>query len=375
MLQTASSKAPAADGTANSLTLKPGIPLDHAWRFGGDFEDLQGVIPRRGTVPGRCSAGFWWVVWSGMSGFGESRVSAVLAVANGAFRMAAAAAADALAAVDLIHVTDAKGPPSDPFAARDADYIRQTLPALRALSEIYFRADVSGLDRIPAQGPVLLVGNHSGGTMIADTFVFAQAFYDHFGPDRRFHQLAHDLVFKVPGLRTLVQQYGTVPAAPENMRRALESDAALLVYPGGDEESFRPSWESSTVAFAGRTGFVKLALEFGVPIVPVVALGGQETGLFLGRGRRIASVLSLDRLARLKVVPPVLGPPFGITVLDFPGRIPLPSKITIRVMPPIDLRKMLGANGDIEEGYRLVTSRMQRTLTRLQGQRSLPVVG
>jgi Diacylglycerol acyltransferase len=135
--------------------------------------------------------------------------------------------------------------------------------------------------------------------------------------------------------------------------------AALLVYPGGDEESFRPSWESSTVAFAGRTGFVKLALEFGVPTVPVVALGGQETGLFLGRGRRIASALSLNRIARLKVVPPVLGPPFGITVLDFPGRIPLPSKITIRVMPPIDLLKKLGANGDVEEGYRLVTSRMQ----------------
>ncbi|HSO98840.1 MAG TPA: 1-acyl-sn-glycerol-3-phosphate acyltransferase, partial [Solirubrobacteraceae bacterium] len=213
------------------------------------------------------------------------------------------------------------------------------------------------------------------GTMIADTFVFAQAFYDHFGPDRRFHQLAHDLVFKVPGLRTLVQRYGTVPASRDNMRRALEKDAALLVYPGGDEETFRPSWESSTVAFAGRTGFVKLALEFGVPIVPVVALGGQETGLFLGRGRRIASALSLNRIARLNVLPPVLGPPFGITVLDFPGRIPLPSKITIRVMPPIDLRKKLGADGDIEEGYRLVTSRMQRTLTRLQGQRDLPVVG
>ena len=305
----------------------------------------------------------------------ESRTSAGLAAANGAFRMVAAAAEDACAAADLLHVTGANGSPSDPFAARDRDYIRQTLPALRAWSEIYFRADVSGLDRIPAQGPVLLVGNHSGGTMIADTFVFAQAFYDHFGPDRRFHQLAHDLVFKVPGLRTLVQRYGTVPASPKNMRRALEKDAALLVYPGGDEESFRPSWDSSTVAFAGRTGFVKLALESGVPIVPVVALGGQETGLFLGRGRRIASALSLNRLARLKVLPPVLGPPFGITVLDLPVRFPLPSKITIRVMPPIDLRKKLGADGDAEEGYRLVTSRMQRTLTRLQGQRSLPVIG
>lgn len=310
-----------------------------------------------------------------MSGPGESRTATAMAAAGGAFRMAAAAAEDALAAVDVLHLTGAQGSPADPFEARNPEYIRRTLPALRASSRAYFRADVAGLDRIPAQGPVLLVGNHSGGTMIADTFVFAQAFYDHFGPDRRFHQLAHDLVFKVPGLRTLVQQYGTVPASTDNMRRALGMGAAMLVYPGGDEESFRPSWESSTVAFAGRTGFVRLALELDVPIVPVVALGGQETGLFLGRGRGLASALSLDRIARLKVLPPVLGPPFGLTVLDFPGRIPLPSKITIRVMPPIDLRKEIGGDGDLGEGYRLVTSRMQRTLTRLQGQRRLPVVG
>ncbi len=211
--------------------------------------------------------------------------------------------------------------------------------------------------------------------MIADTFVFAQAFYDHFGPDRLFHQLAHDLVFKVPGLRTMVQRYGTVPASPANMRRALERGAALLVYPGGGEDSFRPSWETSEIDFAGRTGFVKLALEHGVPIVPVVALGGQETALFLGRGRRVAQALSLNRLARLKVIPPVIGPPFGVTVLDFPGRIPLPAKIRVRVMPPIDLAKTLGPQPDIEKGYRLVKGRMQRTLTRMATERTLPVVG
>jgi 1-acyl-sn-glycerol-3-phosphate acyltransferase len=305
----------------------------------------------------------------------ESPAGALLGTARGALRMVEAAAEDTLSAVDLLGVTGADGAPADPFAARDPDYIRTTLPALKALSQVYFRSEVSGLDRIPESGPVLLVGNHSGGTMIADTFVFAQAFYERFGAERRFHQLAHDLVFKVPGLRTLVQRYGTVPASPDNMRRTLEKEAALLVYPGGDEESFRPSWETSDVDFAGRTGFVKLALEHGVPVVPVVALGGQETALFLGRGRTVAKALQLDRLARLKVLPPVLGPPFGVTVLDFPGRIPLPAKIRVRVMPPIDLRKELGRNPDVEEGYGLVTSRMQRTLTRLSNQRAVPVVG
>lgn len=289
--------------------------------------------------------------------------------------MLRAVGADALAAADRLDLTGTPGAPADPFDALDPDYIRATLPTLRAWSELYFRADVSGLDRIPPEGPVLLVGNHSGGTMIADTFVFAQAFYDHFGPDRLFHQLAHDLVFKVPGLRTMVQRYGTVPASPANMRRALERGAALLVYPGGGEDSFRPSWETSEIDFAGRTGFVKLALEHGVPIVPVVALGGQETALFLGRGRRVAQALSLNRLARLKVIPPVIGPPFGVTVLDFPGRIPLPAKIRVRVMPPIDLAKTLGPQPDIEKGYRLVKGRMQRTLTRMATERTLPVVG
>jgi 1-acyl-sn-glycerol-3-phosphate acyltransferase len=282
--------------------------------------------------------------------------------------MAAAAAKD-------VADTTTRRPSSDPFDLRDPEYIERTLPALRLSSDLYFRADVSGLHNIPGEGPVILIGNHSGGTMIADTFVFSQKFYDHFGAHRRFHQLAHDLVFKMVGLRVLIQRYGTVPASPANMVEALRRDAAVLVYPGGDHETFRPSWESARVDLANRTGFVKQALEHNCPIVPVVAIGGQETALFLGRGRRLARALRLDRMMRLKVLPPALGPPFGVTVLDLPLRFPLPAKISIRVLKPIDLRDRLGTRPDVGEAYQLITSTMQRTLTRLGNERNLPVLG
>jgi 1-acyl-sn-glycerol-3-phosphate acyltransferase len=293
---------------------------------------------------------------------GETLVERVLETAAGAARMAAAGGGDVLRTTRN---------PDDWLDAWDPAYIRTTLPALRAMSRIYFRAEVHGLDNIPAEGPALLVGNHSGGTLIADTFVFAQAFYDHFGSLRRFHQLAHDLVFKVPGARASLSRFGTVPASPENMRRALDRDAALLVYPGGDHETYRPSWESSKIDFAGRQGFVRLAMELGCPIIPVVAIGGQETALFLGQGRDLARRLRLDRFMRLKVFPAQIAPPFGLTILDLPGRVPLPAKIVVRALAPIEVSKKM----DPDDAYNTVTGKMQDALDDLQAERILPVVG
>ena len=297
---------------------------------------------------------------------GEALIEQVLGAAAGSARMAAAATED---------VVGMRRNPDDWLDAWDPGYIRTTLPALRAMSKVYFRAEVHGLSNIPEEGPILLVGNHSGGTLIADTFVFAQAFYDHFGPLRRFHQLAHDLVFRFPGARASLSRYGTVPASPENMERALERDAALLVYPGGDHETYRPTWESDKIDFAGRRGFARLAIEHGCAIVPVVAIGGQETALFLGQGRDLARRLRLDRLLRVKVFPAQIAPPFGLTIMDLPARIPLPAKIVVRVLPKIDLKKRLGNNANPDDAYELVTDRMQDALTDLAGERSLPIVG
>jgi 1-acyl-sn-glycerol-3-phosphate acyltransferase len=259
--------------------------------------------------------------------------------------------------------------PTADLDERDPDYIRETLPGLWMLASLYFRADVRGLQNIPEEGPVLLVGNHSGGNLTPDTHVFTLAFSTYFGVERRFHQLAHNLVLSMPGLSSL-RRYGTVAATPENAALALEKGAALLVYPGGDYEVHRPSWESAKVDFGGRRGFIRLAQERDVPLVPVVAIGGQETALFLSRGEGLAKLLGLDRMFRLKVLPISLALPWGLNVGDMLGHIPLPAKLTIQVLEPIDVSGL-----DVDEAYELVTGEMQRALTGLAAERSLPLVG
>jgi 1-acyl-sn-glycerol-3-phosphate acyltransferase len=257
---------------------------------------------------------------------------------------------------------------------RDPDYIRENLPRLWLLSSLWFRGEVRGLGNVPESGPVLLVGNHSGGNLTPDTAVLTLAFSTFFGVERSFYQLAHNLVLSAPGLGFL-RKFGTVAASPENAERALKSGAALLVYPGGDHEVHRPSWEGNTINFDDRRGFVRLALEHDVPIVPVVAIGGQETALFLTRGEHLAKLLMLDRLLRLKVLPVSLALPWGLNVGDFLGHVPLPAKITIEVLPAMHLHEQFGADPDVDEVYEHVTTTMQETLDALASERRLPIIG
>jgi 1-acyl-sn-glycerol-3-phosphate acyltransferase len=257
---------------------------------------------------------------------------------------------------------------------RDPDFIRERLPLLWLFASLWYRGEVRGLGNVPDSGPVLLVGNHSGGNMTPDTLVFTLAFSTYFGVERTFYQLAHNLVLSMPGLGQL-RKFGTVAASPENASKALESGAVLLVYPGGDYEVHRPSWLRNRVDFGGRKGFIRLALEQNVPIVPVVSIGGQETALFLTRGGTLARLLRLDKMFRLKVLPISVGLPWILNVGDMAGHIPLPAKITIETLPAIDLREEFGADPDVDEVYDQLLRLMQDTLDALAAERRLPVVG
>ena len=264
--------------------------------------------------------------------------------------------------------------PAADLDERDPDYIRESLPRLWLLASLYFRAEVRGLGNVPEDGPVLLVGNHSGGNLTPDTGVFTLAFSTYFGVERAFYQLAHNLVLSMPGL-SFLRKYGTVAASRDNARKALQAGAAVLVYPGGDYEVHRPSWEGRRVDFGGRKGFLALALEEGVPIVPVVSIGGQETSLFLSRGERLAKLLGLDRAFRLKVLPISLGIPWGLNIGDMLGHLPLPAKITIEALPAIDLGREFGADPDLDEVYDHLVRLMQETLDALAAERRFPVIG
>jgi 1-acyl-sn-glycerol-3-phosphate acyltransferase len=257
---------------------------------------------------------------------------------------------------------------------RDPDYIRERLPLLWLFASLWYRGEVRGLGNIPDSGPVLFVGNHSGGNMLPDTLVFTLAFSTYFGVERSFYQLAHNLVLTMPGLAWL-RKFGTVAASHENARKALRSEAALLVYPGGDYEVHRPVWERNRVDFNGRRGFLRLAIEEDVPIVPVVAIGGQETAVFLSRGERLARLLALDRIFRLKVLPISLALPWGLNVGDMLGHIPLPAKITVETLPPIYLRERFGPEPDVDAVYDHLMEVMQHTLDGLAAERRLPLIG
>lgn len=242
--------------------------------------------------------------------------------------------------------------------------------------KVYHRSKVYGLERIPV-GRCLLVGNHSGGMLTPDFTIFAVDYYERFGYGRPLYVLGHDSLFHGPAAGML-PHLGVIRASPENAAAALAAESAVMVYPGGDMEVYRPSVVENVVDFAGRTGYVQTAVDARAPIVPVVSIGGQETQMFLSRGRWLAKALRLDRwerrVLRTEILPVTFGFPFGLSVL-IPVNMPLPSKIVTQVLEPIDVVGQWGPNPDPEKVDGRIRRLMQAELDRLRRRRRLPIIG
>ncbi|WP_123027870.1 lysophospholipid acyltransferase family protein [Mycolicibacterium stellerae] len=247
----------------------------------------------------------------------------------------------------------------------------------RPIVKTYFRSEVRGIDNIPA-GPCLVVGNHSGGLLTPDMSVFAVAYYDEYGYDRPLYTLAHDLLFDTPAA-ALLRRTGVIRATRENAAAGLAAGAAVMVFPGGDHEVYRSTLRRNKIAFGGRTGYVSTAIEAGVPIVPAVSVGAQETQLFLARGEWLSRRLGLAKLSRKvgrsDILPITFGFPFGLSIFTIPLNMPLPSKIVTQVLPPIDIAARFGKDPDVHDVDRYVRWVMQSVLDTLGRRRRLPIFG
>jgi 1-acyl-sn-glycerol-3-phosphate acyltransferase len=263
-------------------------------------------------------------------------------------------------------------------AARDPAFLRAARPILELYAR-YFRSEVRGFDRVPDQGPFLVVGNHSGGQAPPDIPILLTAWWRERGDDEPIYALFHSFFLGLPGMGPLMARAGAIEAGTERAEAILDEGAILIVYPGGDHEVFRPWGERNRIDFGGRRGLVRLALRTRVPVVPAVSIGAHETLVVLARGEGLARWLGLDRWFRIKVMPLVFGPPFGVV----PGAIPtfpLPSKITVELLEPIDWSTRYGPEAADDEDvvsacYDELVDVMQAALDRLAAERRFPVIG
>ncbi|MBV8966205.1 MAG: acyltransferase family protein [Mycobacteriaceae bacterium] len=259
------------------------------------------------------------------------------------------------------------------MAEWDPEFTEKVATRVGPLIKRYFRAEVRGFEAFPSDGGALVVSNHSGGMFTPDVLVFAPAFYRRFGYDRPVYTLAHFAVLVGPTSGWL-RRLGVIEANRENAGKALRSGAVVLVFPGGDYDSYRPTAAANVIDFGGRTGYVRTALAAGVPIVPTVSIGAQESQLFLLRGDSIARRLGLKRLLRTEIVPVTIGLPFGLSVF-FPPNVPLPSKIITKVLEPIHIQNQFGSDPDIDAVDAHVRSVMQDALGELARERRFPMLG
>jgi 1-acyl-sn-glycerol-3-phosphate acyltransferase len=252
---------------------------------------------------------------------------------------------------------------------RDPQAIRELfMPMWEWLYNYYFKVTTDGWEHVPSQGRMLVVGSHNGGLASPDMFMLMYEWFSRYGTERLAYGLAHPGVWKYFGpISTLAAQAGAVVAHPKMAMAALQKDAAVLVYPGGAEDVFRPHSQRHQIELAGRKGFIKVALREHAPIVPVVSLGAHDSLIVLTdlypilqqlRDRGMPWLFGIDPI----VFPVYLGLPWGIAFGPLPN-LPLPTQIHIRICKPIEFsrygRSAANDRDYVDACYTLVEQQMQ----------------
>src|SRR4051812_6455695 len=244
------------------------------------------------------------------------------------------------------------------------------------LMDYWFRMEIEGWERIP-EPPALLVGIHSGAPFVWDAWTVGIQWWRRYGDERPLHGTAHDALMAAPLIGSYFRKMGVLPAAKDSMSSALAAGHDVALWPGGEVDSLRPWVKRDEAILAGRKGFVRLAINTGVPIVPIATVGGPDSMPVLATGRRLAKLLQLDKIARLKMFPIALQAPWGLSPALLP-EIPLPTKIRTAFQPAIELDgdpDRAGDNDYVDQKYDEVCDSIQHGIDALARRRRFPIFG
>ena len=258
----------------------------------------------------------------------------------------------------------------------DTDFMEWQKFFWNPLMDYWFRMDIEGWENIP-NPPVLLVGIHSGAPFVWDAWSVGVQWWRHFGEERPLHGTAHDALMAAPVIGSYFRRMGVLPAAPDSMAAALAEGHDVALWPGGEVDSLRPWMKRDEAVLAGRKGFIRLALQSGVPIVPIATVGGPDSMPVIASGRRIAKALQLDKVARMKVFPIAISAPWGLGPAFLP-EIPLPTKIRTAFQEPVKLDndpKRADDDEYVDRKYEEVRESIQSGMDALARRRRLPLFG
>src|SRR5918996_1093249 len=190
----------------------------------------------------------------------------------------------------------------------------------------WFRAEVEGIENVPAEGGALLVSNHSG-ALPPDAAMIAKAIREEHPAARPLYLTVEHFFKGYPGFSMLIPKIGGVAAHPANVHRLLYDERQLvLVFPEGRKGTEKLYKDRYRLRRFGRGGFVEAAMRARAPIVPVAVVGAEESAPVF------AQIKPLQRLTGLLYFPitPTF-PHFGL--LGMLGY--LPAKFIIRFLRPV----------------------------------------
>jgi len=237
----------------------------------------------------------------------------------------------------------------------DLEFRRRSEPLFRFLWESYWRCDVTGMDNVPASGPCILVGNHSGGLPLDATMV-AYGLSSELGPGRVVRPLYDKFVEGMGPVKGLYRKLGGVPAKYAVADELLERGEVPVIFPEGVggvaklyDERYRVGTFSSSAA--------RLSCRHRVPIIPFAVIGAEETYPMIGRSAQLGKLLG---------APYVPITPF-FPMLGLAGMIPLPTKWSIAFGKRIYLYRESRFRGESCTDFDGMSDRLRRTVQILVG--------